>query len=288
MRAAQQWRHVSVLMGLGLAAMGCSVSEPRESTPTSMRSGATTTPPAVTASTNSSAPEELDQRPRSLDEAVAMDDASARVIFDAREQLVERCMSEQGFVYERASFIPTPVSATDPYPSDELLGKYGYAWRAYVRPLTPEQPPPPAGFEQALNQCGPQAVDTLVLEPYFAAQNQIYNGATEVESVVASDVRNIDVNAGWSECMGILGYTYPSPDESRNAGLESPEGPESDAAVALALADYGCRKQVGYAELRATIRRDAVEMWIEEHPGLIAALEEAEEQVVSAALKIAG
>lgn len=292
----------SPLLIVALAAcVGSATAEPKPSTITEVEASGdnvdTLSDPSRAVSVESSPapadPNEPDSRPQSLDEAVLFDDSAAKVIFDAQELLISRCMADQGFVYPVSAFQETPPRPGY-YPPDDLLARHGYAWRAYVRipsppsqlgQKTPEYLRALEGEDSAIG-CGEASVLSLELQRLFSIQQQFYNAQAEVDAAVEADNRNAPLAASWSTCLTGRGYSYDRPAGAEEAGLNSPDGPESPASVQLAIQDYSCRQETRYAESRSVMRKDAVQNWLESNPELLAELVSAEQVVLERAKRV--
>ena len=214
--------------------------------------------------------------------SVAFEDPQAQTFAGARAQLVRRCMAERGFTLPTASPAPSIPTADTP-PSGAGYGLFAQFANA-ERPRADATEP---GFRRALMGSARQT-GTLHLRDgaivtyrtsgcYAHAMATLYGSVRHYQWLVftrntvrgtagerlARDPRLAGALTGWTRCMRMRGFPYPSPEAARqdvyDAYME-----DSDRArarrreLAIAAADRYCAERTGiYPEL-ARAQHDAV------------------------------
>jgi hypothetical protein len=198
------------IVGIGLAAIvvGCGSSPP------------TTAPRADTASVVFSSAKQA---------------RDGRTLVAARERLVRRCMTARGVAYPPAAPAPPALPIADGPPSADgygLFAQFAGAQRrraapsgvAYRRALlgSPRQTATlhlPGGLvvRYPTSGCHPDAMATLYgsvrrYQLLVARRNDVRSAAGEM---LASDPQLTRALAGWTRCMAMRGFRYPSPDAAR-------------------------------------------------------------------------
>jgi hypothetical protein len=219
--------------------------------------------------------------PRDELASVAFEDPQAQTFAAARAQLVRRCMAQRGFTLPTAAPAPSVPTADTP-PSGAGYGLF--AQFAKARPRADATEP---GFRRALLG-SPRRTGTLHLPDgavvtyrtsgcYAHAMATLYGSARRYQWLVftrnvvrgtagerlARDPRLAGALTGWTRCMRMRGFPYPSPEAARQDVYDT-YTKDFDRAraqrreLAIAAADRYCaeRTQI-YPEL-ARAQHDAI------------------------------
>lgn len=281
------------LIAAVLAMAGCASSQSRSSE-SGIPTHALPTPPGSDASAPTTT------TPLNLDPSLRLEDLGVfgreddRLLWDTTEKLVAECMAALGFTYIIEEY-PTGGNRdliTSLYPPDDLVQKYGYDWTISGRPVPPDPPNasnPDPKFHQALNDSGGCVATTFAKtkrQSYVDTLEVIDQAASDIRQRSLSDPRYLAVANKWSECMTQQGYVMSAPSDQKKL-LESGD-PTSPPMIKVALADYGCQRQVGLAETARDIRVELNTRWIEDNPGTIEAIKAAKLAVIATCKELIG
>jgi hypothetical protein len=214
--------------------------------------------------------------------SVAFEDPQAQTFAAARAQLVRRCMAERGFTLPTTAPAPSAPTADTP-PSGAGYGLFAQFARAERPRATVTEP----GFRRALmgspRQTGTlQLPDGAVVEYrtsgcYAHAMATLYGSVRHYQWLVftrntvrstagerlARDPRLAGALTGWTRCMRMRGFPYPSPEAARQDVYDA-YMKDSDRArvqrheLAISAADRYCAERTKiYPEL-ARAQHDAV------------------------------
>jgi hypothetical protein len=238
----------------------------------------------------------------------------ARTLAAAREQLIRRCMAGRGFAYQPAA--PPPALP----PADAAPSGAGYGLFAQFADAAPPRAAPRGASMHRALMGSPRQTGSLRLPGgaivtyrsggcYAHATGTLYGSVRHYQQLVwrrnavrsaagqrlATDPRLAGSLTGWTRCMSIRGFRYPSPDAARQ-GVYDAYLKASDRAhvrqreLATAAADRYCAERTAFYSELARAQRDAVgEMSTAERSaaaaiarGRAAALERARRIVISA------
>jgi hypothetical protein len=255
-------------------------------------SAPTAEPSLPTATVSASELEEL--RSLSLEVYAALPIEDDRTLWVATQFLVDQCMSNDGYQYP---IEPYPEGTgnlsqiTDLYPDDALGAAYGYLWRDHATTNTPPVAPasqnPDPAFQTALGECVATAGHDIGRERLENAINVFYTAASDMSVAVNLEPETEAANDAWVTCMHDTGYNVTSQraaeDLASNNGTTSLDSP---TAVAVAVADFGCQRQVGLSEARLRARQRLVQEWLDANPSAITDRETAIQAVISTCLEL--
>lgn len=101
---------------------------------------------------------------------------------------------------------------------------------------------------------------------------------------VTTDPTVLTAIEGWSECMSAAGYDYSSPAAARAAFALAPE--VTSLETATAVQDSRCRNQVDLLTVQRRAEDRLLRSWLDDHPGVLTALDEARNADVAAAERV--
>jgi hypothetical protein len=215
--------------------------------------------------------------PRADLQRVAFSSASEdRMLAAARDRLVRRCMAERGFTYPPTAPSIPAADAPPPGAGYGLFEQFAQPRRGVPRQI---------GFRRALlgspretgtlrlpsgtivkyrsSGCYPDAMGTLYGSvrryQWLVARRNELRSAAAVR--VERDARLTGVLDGWSRCMALRGFPYPSPDAARMAVYDAymKHGARvKQRELATAAADRYCAERTRVYAERARAQRDAV------------------------------
>ena len=230
---------------------------------------------------------------QTLRDYLLLDDGQGRVLHDAYEKLLVRCMEKLGFEYRPAIYV-SPAAPTSGYPSDQLLAQFGYEWRLHsvqsqvvgsLEPTMSEDSPE----AQALNEpCGPEASAGLDPSEWEAANGVFRIAESEMVDAAGLDLRYTSAVAEWSACMAATGYSFARLNDAVAAAYELPGGALSVDGLRQAAVDYRCQRDAGVAETMRTIGVELTSVWIEQHPEALADLKKQQDALVARATAVLG
>lgn len=233
-------------------------------------------------------------RSLSLEVYAALPADADRTLWTATQSLLDECMGTAGFDYPVESYPDGSgnlAQVAELYPDDALVAVYGYAWRDHA--AVPEPPVAPASestdpaFQAALTDCSNTASDQLGREGLDTALAVFYNAAADMSVAVNLEPDVEAASQAWTSCMHDQGYDVAdqraAEDLAFNDGATAPDDP---AAVAVAVADFGCQRQVGLREAQLSARKRLVQEWLDDNPSAITAREAAIDAVVTRSLQL--
>jgi hypothetical protein len=213
----------------------------------------------------------------------AKDEREGRTLFAARERLVRRCMIARGLSYPSAAPAPPTIPIADAPPSADGYGLSAQFAQAPSRRAAPSG----AAYRRALLG-SPRQTGTLHLPDglvvryrasgcYADAMATLYGSVRRYQLLVAqrNDVRNAAAEvltsdpelaralAGWTRCMAVRGFRYPSPDAARE-NLYDAYLKGSDRArvrhreLATSAADRDCGQRTALYRTLARVQHDAL------------------------------
>ncbi len=226
-------------------------------------------------------------------------DADGRLIWNARESITLECMTQLGLQYTSIPYPEGPVASDDnaawalTYPDDELVNEWGYevgfAQRASATTAaefeTPADELAQPGYDAALNSCGQQVAASLDESRYADLATNVSVANAAISIAVDESPEMASVQRAWSDCMKSAGYSFETPMrawERGHASLGWGERP-SAPAIAIALADLACERQVRYLETRVALITSRITAWIEDNGAVLTELEAAKKSVVERA-----
>ena len=237
-----------------------------------------------------------------------------RTLVAAREQLIRRCMAGRGFAYQPAA-PPPAIPVADAPPSRNGYGLYAQLANGAPRRAAPRG----ASIHRALlgssRQTGTLRLPGGAIVTYRSrgcyahAMGTLYGSVRRYQQLVwrrnavrsaagerlARDPRLAGALTGWTRCMAIRGFRYPSPDAARRGVYDaylkaSDRAPVRQRELATAAADRYCAERTAFYSELARAQSDAIhEMSTAERSaaaaiarGRAAALERARRIVISA------
>ncbi|MFI7359226.1 hypothetical protein ACIBTP_35510 [Streptomyces avidinii] len=205
-------------------------------------------------------------------QAYLPDDKQQKLVADAREALLVKCMSRYGFSYKPAPPLPKfgPKSMTDlryGIHDEAAVSRYGYkppvdlaAMRDQERAaLDSTLLSPPEEAVMTGQQTGTSAVAGLPEGGCAGEASRAIEGAGEFRSALASQLGNEayvkaqqdetvkGAFSGWSACMAEKGFQYGKPMDAVDDRQFAAEKP-SETEISTAKADLGCREKSRVAE----------------------------------------
>jgi hypothetical protein len=209
--------------------------------------------------------------------------ADAAVLVQASTILVGRCLLRLGF---DVTLPPTSRPASPPpnrYPTADEVEMFGYGWVGDEDLLEPVSLPPEV--EAARDEvCGPEAAEAVGYRRYSEVSSVVELAATDAANKAVADPAVVAMLDGWSDCMTAAGLDFPYPRaaraEAKSAGFRSTTG------LAIARADYACRRSVGYLETLTATRNKYWDAWVEAHPQAIADRRAARDELIDRALSV--
>lgn len=220
-----------------------------------------------------------------LEDVAALPESDDRLVWKARELLVADCASRLGRNYEPAPY-PEGGSLTLRqyiYPPEAAVAQHGYLWADAFAETTP--PPEDLDRLQDAGDCFEDAAQVLSQQDFADAQQVFYSAADEIRSEILTSNEYQERLASWMICMASQGYDFVDP----GAAFASAAPDYSSAeAVAIAVADFGCQREVDLEGLRRRLRTAAVRRWLEENPGAIESLNSTRADYIEAAKSVVG
>lgn len=253
------------------------------------------TPPAEAAPAKPDAALVDDARLYSLEVYAGLPPEAGRVVWDATQTALSRCLADRGFDHP-----PTPYAqpsrnspAADGYPPTDALAQGGYLWHDIAFPIvdqpgfSPDEIDDPA-LAEAYQTCNGVARASLDQSRYLAVQQQFATAAGDIAVAVSVHPDMQATKVSWQDCMRASGYEVT--DDARSAedlALQLGNDDFHDpAAVAVALADVTCQRQARLVEVGRDISAVLVAEWLEQNPGAITELNAAIDDVVQRAEKV--
>lgn len=242
--------------------------------------------------------------PYSLDAVTGLTDGELKLTWEADERVRAECMAARGFDYVEAP-VPQLVSAADKArlasdPSKAELEQYGYDWKTARRagiagfgsngqePVT--QPTAP-GYAEALDgdgvggdaPCTQVAIETLKAGEYNAAEEPFNEAFANIANNVDADPQMADVLNAWVACMTAQGFAVSNNIDSAFLSQTDGQGQFIQGHERVALADYGCRDEVGYTQRRIDLINQKSQEWMDANPTALVAYQEAKVEYLALA-----
>lgn len=239
----------------------------------------------------------------SLANVTGLSAGELKLTWEADERLRAECMAARGFDYAEVP-APSIVSATDMVrltsdPTVAELEQYGYEWKLSRRvSMDDEESSPSDGgvpvsttveYAAALFgddsggdiSCVEVATEALKAREYEAAEQPFFAAFNDIGGGVDADPQMADVLDAWVQCVQAQGFEVTHNIES--GFLSQADGVDGwlPGQEQVAIADYGCREQVGYSQLRVKLINQKSEEWLAANPAAVAAYNEAKAEYLS-------
>lgn len=207
------------------------------------------------------------------------EDGTDKIIYDAWQQSIIRCMARQGFEYEPFEYRGVPPPPLHPL-DVEAARHFGY-W--------PPEPPyvdPNRGRTEGSDAyrlalygtpdrpgCTGNEQDRILgsLAWYIEAETSALSSFMTYIGDFATTEEGTQLASEWSKCMSERGYDYDTPKEPR-AEFEHEGG--SDREIAVRMADLHCDEAVELTRARSAYERRRVDEWLDANATLVQSMTE--------------
>ncbi len=226
---------------------------------------------------------------------IRLSEADQRLTDQAVEQLIATCMNQQGVDYTPADTVPDHnayLSMIYDPPSVAELREHGYLWFAARLPASAEaaEPKVDPAYDAALHGvgeadgCGYDAVVQSGLGDYETALAPLKAAIEASLDAANTDPAVVEATTRWAECMTDVGYRFGAFDEAADAAIAN--GEQTEQSVDIAVADFGCRDQVGYDQAFYAAANRINDEWLDAHPEALTQLDRAAADHVARANEI--
>ena len=219
--------------------------------------------------------------------ADSLRESSDRTVWAAREKALTSCLEGVGIRYEASAYPGGPVSHSRlAVPNLGSVRAFGYDWATAIsatKSFTPTTVPDSAIVPR--DTCNLRVLSELGEDSVNRLRDTIDQANQALSAKVLASPIYIDTLQRWADCMTSAGYRYQTPAMAAQAGawMRGTGDRPAQEAIDIAVADYGCQRDVQLDQVLHDGFADGVADWVSANTATIDKYESAVRAMVAKA-----